>query len=69
MLESVLLSETKIKRLPGWNYKIEMMALELIFVSRGMVYPIVMKLSKQSNIRMFAHLTDLLILNFSHVTL
>ena len=35
------------------------------FVSRGMVYPIVMKLGKQLfNIRMLAHLTDLLILNF-----
>ena len=40
-----------------------------IFVSWGMVYPIVMKLSKQFNIRMLAHLTGLLILNFDHVTL
>ena len=34
-----------------------------------MVYPIVMKLSKQFNIRMLDHLTDPLILNFGHVTL
>ena len=40
-----------------------------IFVSRGMVYPIVMKLGKQFNICMLTHLTDLLILNFGHVTL
>ena len=33
-----------------------------------MVYPIVMKVSKQFNIRMLAHLTDPLILNFGHVT-
>ena len=37
MTESVLLSETKIKRLPGWNYKIEMMALEQNF---GSIYGI-----------------------------
>ena len=40
-----------------------------IFVSWGMVYPIVMKVSKQFNIRMLVHLTDPLILNFGHVTL
>ena len=40
-----------------------------IFGSRGIVYPIVMKLGKQVNIRMLAHLTDLLILNVGHVTL
>ena len=40
-----------------------------IFVSREMVYPIVMKLGKQFIIRMFAHLIGLLILNFGHVTL
>ena len=39
-----------------------------IFVSWGMVYPIVMKVSKQFNIRMLAHMTDPLILNFGHVT-
>ena len=40
-----------------------------IFDSRGMVYPVVMKLGKQFDIRMLAHLTGLLILNFGHVTL
>ena len=40
-----------------------------IFGSKGKVYPIVMKLGKQVNIRMLAHLTDFLIVNFGHVTL
>ena len=40
-----------------------------IFVSRGMVYPVAMKLGKQLNIRMLAHLTALLNLNFGYVTL
>ena len=34
-----------------------------------MVYSIVMKLGKQFNIHMLAHLTDLVILNVGHVTL
>ena len=34
-----------------------------------MVYLIVMKLGKQFDICMLAHLTDFLILNFGHVTL
>ena len=40
-----------------------------IFGSKGIIYPIVMKLGKQVNTRMLAHLTDFLILNFGHVTL
>ena len=40
-----------------------------IFVLRGLVYPIVMKLGKQFYIHMLAHLTGSLIVNFSHVTL
>ena len=40
-----------------------------IFVSKGIVYPIVMRLGKQVNMPMFNHLTEFLILNFSHVTL
>ena len=40
-----------------------------IFVLRGLVYPIVMKLGKQLYIHMFAHLIGVLILNFGHVTL
>ena len=40
-----------------------------IFVLRRSVYPIVMKLGKQFYIRMLAHLTGFLILNFGHVTL
>ena len=39
-----------------------------IFVLRGSVYPIVMKLGKQFYIRMLAHLTGFLILKFGHVT-
>ena len=39
-----------------------------IFVLREMVYPIVVKLGKQFNIHMLAHLTDHLILNFGLVT-
>ena len=40
-----------------------------IFVSRGMVYLIVMKLGKHFQICMFAHVTGFLILNSCHVTL
>ena len=40
-----------------------------IFVLRGLVYGIVMKLDKQLYIRMLTHLTGFLILNFGHVTL
>ena len=40
-----------------------------ISVSKGMVDPIVLKLGKQFNIRMLAHLTGLLTLNFGHVIL
>ena len=40
-----------------------------IFVLRGSVYPIVMKLGKQFYIRMLANLTGILILNSGHVTL
>ena len=40
-----------------------------IFGSKGIVYRIVIKLGKQVNMRMLAHLTDILILNCGHVTL
>ena len=40
-----------------------------IFVLRGSVYPIVMKLGEQFYIHMLAHLTSFLILKFGHVTL
>ena len=40
-----------------------------IFVLRGLVYPIVMKLGKQFYIHMFAHLIGVLILNVGLVTL
>ena len=40
-----------------------------IFVLKGMVYPVVLKLGKQFNIRVLSHLTGLLILNLGQVTL
>ena len=40
-----------------------------IFVFKGMVYPIVMKLGKQLYIHMRAHLIGFLTLNVGHVTL
>ena len=40
-----------------------------IFVLRGLVYPIIMKLGKQLYIHMLAHLIRFLILSVGHVTL
>ena len=40
-----------------------------IFVLRGLVSPIVMKLGKQLYVHMHAHLIGFLILNVGHVTL